>query len=241
MTSAKSRRCLVVALVLPLVGCGSAPLASPPSAASPTATTATTTTSTTAAPVATSSTTVVASTTTSTTDPGSLPQTDALPPASSPQFSSEMAAFWRGVTADSVTPAMPAFFPLGAYEQVKAISDAAYDYQSRLVGGYSLDIQAAHNITGSSATLLSVEVPMQYAHWVQPGTCYNRLGYFEVPNSRVVYEAGGIVRSFGIASMISWRGVWYIVHLGAISHPDHRGELDDPSLGPGVSQPYSTC
>jgi hypothetical protein len=152
-----------------------------------------------------------------------------------------MAAFWQGVTTDSVAPAMPAFFPLGAYEQVKAISDAAGDYQSRLVGGYSLDLRAAHNITGNSATLVSVEVPMQYAHWVQPGTCYNRYGYFEVPNSRVVYEAGGVQRSFGIASMISWRGVWYIVHLGAVVRTGSGGELDDPSLGPGVSQPSSTC
>ena len=58
---------------------------------------------------------------------------------------------------------------------------------------------------------------MQYEIWVPPGACYNSIGYWHVPGARVVYERGGATRSFGIASLISWRGDWYLVHLGAYS------------------------
>jgi hypothetical protein len=86
-----------------------------------------------------------------------------------------------------------------------------------------------------------VQVPRAYAHWVGPGACYNRVGYYEVPNSRLVYREDGEVRSFGIASMISWRGVWYVVHLGAVVRDTAAGVVDDPSAGAGVSLPSSTC
>jgi hypothetical protein len=56
-----------------------------------------------------------------------------------------------------------------------------------------------------------------------------------------VYRQNGAVHSFGIASMISWRGVWYVIHLGAILRPSAAGVVDDPSLGVGVSVPSSTC
>jgi hypothetical protein len=83
-----------------------------------------------------------------------------------------------------------------------------------------------------------VIVPSAYAHWVDPGACFNRVGYYEVPNSRVVYRQNGATRSFGIASMISWRGVWYVVHLGSVNS---SGVVDDPSAGPGTPAPSSTC
>jgi hypothetical protein len=137
-----------------------------------------------------------------------------------------------------------AFFPEGAYAQVKAIADPASDYKDRLLGSYHIDIAAAHRLLGSGArgaTLVGVRVPSAYVHWVDPGTCLNRIGYWEVPNSRVVYRVGGQVRSFGIASMISWRGVWYVVHLGAVTRAGGGGVVDDPSVGLGTSAPASTC
>ena len=155
-----------------------------------------------------------------------------------------MRALWRGVRLNSTRAALPAFFPEGAYRQLKAIYNANGDWVSRLVGDYALDLAAAHRLLGRGAArdrLLWVEVPRGYAHWVPPGVCYNRVGYWETPNSRLVYRAGTRTRSFGIASMISWRGVWYVVHLGAILRPGSGGVVDDPSLGVGTALPSGTC
>jgi hypothetical protein len=139
---------------------------------------------------------------------------------------------------------LPAFFPERAYAQLKQIGDPEGDWSGRLVADYRVDIDAAHALLGSrasSARLLEVMVPQSYAHWVGPGACYNDVGYYEVPNARVVYRDHGEVDSFGIASMISWRGVWYVVHLGAILRPSAGGLVDDPSTGAGESAPSSTC
>lgn len=155
-----------------------------------------------------------------------------------------MAALWRGVQTNSLRPAMQAFFPEGAYAQVKAIADPRADFANRLVHNYRLDIGAANALLGagaSNAQLVRVEVRRDYAHWVDPGACFNRIGYYEVPNARVVYREGGAIHSFGIASMISWRGVWYVVHLGAVEPAGGQGVVDDPSTGPGTSAPSSTC
>jgi hypothetical protein len=173
-----------------------------------------------------------------------LPQTNQLPSVKTPTFRAEMAALWSGVTRNSLQAALPAFFPEGAYVQVKAIADPRADYTDRLLGEYRLDLAAAHTLLGAHAQavqLLHVEVPQGYAHWVDPGACYNRVGYYEVPNARVVYSQGGAVRSFGIASLISWRGVWYVVHLGAVVRSSDAGVVDDPSSGAGESMPSSTC
>jgi hypothetical protein len=155
-----------------------------------------------------------------------------------------MDALWNAVRADSRTTGMLAFFPERAYLQVKAIVDAAGDWDDRLVGEYGLDIGAAHALLGPGAVharLVAVNVRSAYAHWVPPGACYNQIGYYELPNARVVYREQGSVRSFGIASMISWRGLWYVVHLGAVVRSSGAGLVDDPSLGAGESVPSSTC
>jgi hypothetical protein len=139
---------------------------------------------------------------------------------------------------------MAAFFPEHAYLQVKAVADPAADYEHRLVAEFSLDVAAAHALLGAGAAraaLQGVEVPEQYAHWVTPGACLNRVGYYEVAGSRVVYVEDGQVRSFGIASLISWRGVWYVVHLGSIVRSGSGGAVDDPETGPGSPAPSSSC
>ena len=209
-----------------------------------------TTTTTPAVPTAPSTTTPAPSTTTpgpvttTTSGAGALPQTGAYPSSTSPQFQAAMADLFGAVTHGSPQPAAAAFFPEGAYLQLKSIPDAATDYQDRLVAAFDLDLAAATAALGpdaASATLVSVDVPMQYAHWVPPGECENSIGYFEVANSRVVYSLGGVIRSFGIASLISWRGEWYVVHLGAINRSGTGGVVLDPQTGPGVSAPSSTC
>jgi hypothetical protein len=184
--------------------------------------------------------------TTTTTNPaGSLPQTQALPTSTSSHFLSEMAALWTGITQNSPAAAQSAFFPENAYVQVKTLPSDTSDYRVRLLYQYGLDIGAANALLGagaSQATLVSVNVPSQYAHWVPPGaTCTNQVGYFEVANARIVYREDGVEHSFGIASLISWRGQWYVVHLGAIMRTTDTGIVLDPEAGPGSSPSAVEC
>ncbi len=227
---------LATAIVACVAGCGSS--SSRPSAASTSTasvhTTATTTTSAAAAPRR--------HRRHHTPNPGSLPQTDGLPSSHTRAFRSEMAALWRAIRTGLPREGRIAFFPAAAYAQVKAVADPQSDFQQRLVGDYNLDIAAAHGLLGAHADrarLLAVSVPD--AHWVDPGACYNRIGYYEVPNARIVYRTDTGVNSFGIASMISWRGTWYVIHLGAVVRTAAAGVVDAPSSGPGSSTPSYTC
>jgi hypothetical protein len=175
---------------------------------------------------------------------GSLPQTHAYPSGSTAHFKALMAHLWEGVVQDSVTTALPAFFPKAAYVQLKAIYGAASDWNNRLLGDYRLDIGAAHALLGrhpAQARLVAVRVLSSYGHWIEPGVCDNGIGYYEMPNARVIYREGGRIRSFGIASMISWRGVWYVVHLGAVLRSSDAGLVDQPALGAGTSEYSGTC
>ena len=175
---------------------------------------------------------------------GSLPQTHAYPSGTSAQFRALMASLWAGVATNSLAAALPAFFPEAAYLQLKAITSASSDWTDRLVHDFTLDIAGAHALLGrdaASARLITVDVPESYGHWIAPDVCDNRLGYYEMPDARVVYREAGQVRSFGIASMISWRGMWYVVHFGAILRSTDTGVVDDPTIGPGASVYSGTC
>jgi hypothetical protein len=206
--------------------------------------TTTATTTTTAPRTTTTTTTSTVPVTATTSAAGALPQTGSFPSVSSAQFQSSMTDLFGAVAHDTPPSAAGAFFPEAAYVQLKSISDASSDYQDRLMAEYDQDIAAATAELGpdaASATFVSVQVPQQYAHWVSPGVCENSVGYFEVANPRMVYSLGGVTRSFGIASLISWRGEWYVIHLGAILRPGSGGVVLDPQTGPGTSPPSTTC
>jgi hypothetical protein len=163
-----------------------------------------------------------------------------LPSSSSLVFQARMAALWRGITRDDPAAAMPAFFPRSAYLQVKAVPDSGSDYRDRLLRNFRLDVEAAHALLGpgaSTARLLAVRVPREWA-WIVPGYCANRVGYWHAPGSRLVYRQHGRTRSFGIFSLISWRGQWYVVHLGIWNEP---GTLVSPSIGVGSFGPAGGC
>jgi hypothetical protein len=151
-----------------------------------------------------------------------------------------MALLWRGITRDDPAAAQASFFPRSAYLQVKAIADAATDYDDRLIHNFRLDVRAAHALLGAGAAkarLVGVRVPHEWA-WIQPGGCYNRVGYWHAPGSRLVYRENGSLRSFGIFSLISWRGEWYVVHLGPYDQP---GTVVSPSPGVGAFGPPGGC
>jgi len=172
---------------------------------------------------------------------GALPQTRAFPGPRTSAFDNAMADLWLAVTTGNPRFARPGFFPLAAYEQVKAIPYPVPDWQDRLWSDFVLDVRAAHRLVGSGAQLDRVFVPRKYATWVYPGACHNKIGYWHVPGARVVYRVHGQERSFGIASLISWRGVWYVVHLGAVQRTVMTGVVYQPAVGPGVPGPPGGC
>jgi hypothetical protein len=149
-------------------------------------------------------------------DPGTLPQTKDKPEASGAAFDARIAALWDGIVRDDPERAMPFFFPLTAYEQVKAITNAGSDWRRRLVAAYKRDVHALHKRLPEHATdakFLRADVPQDRARWVEPNEESNKLGYYRVYGTRLVYEVDGKERSLEVTSLISWRGEWYVVHL----------------------------
>ncbi len=172
---------------------------------------------------------------------GALPQTRAFPSTGSAAFRHAMADLWLAVTTGNPRFGLPAFFPVAAYKQVKAIPYPAADWQDRLWYDFTLDVRAAHRLLAPGTRLVRVIVPAGDAAWIYPGACYNSVGYWHVPGARVVYREHGQERSFGIASLISWRGVWYVVHFGAVLRSAVTGVVDQPAAGPGIPGPPGGC
>jgi hypothetical protein len=159
-------------------------------------------------------------------DPGLLPQTHVLPNTNDPMFQAGARDLWQAIVTDNPATAQPFFFPKSAYLQVKAISNPAADYQNRLILWYRLDIEAAHALLGTHAAeakLVSVTVPTAQAEWIVPGVEYNKGSYYRVFGTRLTYQIGGKTASFGIFSLISWRGEWYVVHVGPSTRSSNRG------------------
>ena len=172
---------------------------------------------------------------------GALPQTDAYPNIHGTAWHNAIHDLWLAVTLGKPKDAMPAFFPEQAYAQVKAIANPKSDWQYRLWADFALDVQAAHALVGPHAKLLRVIMaPSSEAAWIPVGYCYNSAGYWHINGARLVYLKDGQERSIGIASLISWRGVWYAVHFGGVIRPA-VGLVDDPEAGAGVPGPAGGC
>jgi hypothetical protein len=173
---------------------------------------------TTSVPIASVPTTVTGATTTAP-DPGSLAQTADEPVASGAMFDAGVQALWTAIVRDDPELAMRFFFPKDAYLQVKAIADPASDYEQRLIANFKQDIHALHTQLGPNAVAArfdGISVPADEAVVVQPGEEYNKLSYWRVYGTTLRYTLDGTAASLPVTSLISWRGEWYVVHLGAI-------------------------
>jgi hypothetical protein len=145
-----------------------------------------------------------------------LPQTRDKPNPSGPAFEARVKGLWEAIVHDDPERAMPFFFPVKAYGQVKAIPRPESDWKHRLVGAYARDIHALHKKLGDapeSATFVRFEVPAGGGRWVEPDEETNKIGYYRVYGTRLHFQVGGQDRSFEVKSLISWRGEWYVVHL----------------------------
>jgi hypothetical protein len=170
--------------------------------------------------------------------------TQNVEPSFGTSLTTRMSILFHAITNDSLTIAEPVFFPESAYVAMKTgrIPAPASDYQDRLLAFFRLDLGAYRALFAhGTATFVGVNANAADAAWIAPGVCENSIGYWHVPGVRLVYRARGVVRSVAVDSLISWRGVWYVVHLGPNPRPTNVGTLDAPSLGRGVAGPASGC
>lgn len=177
-------------------------------------------------------------------DPGGLPQTR-VEPSFTAGLDAQMRTLWHAIAVDSTVTGLSVFFPRGAYLQMKtgAIPYPGSDYSGRLVAFFLLDLAAYHRliVAGGPATLVRVEVNSSDAAWIAPGGCENKIGYWHLPGVRLVFRKGARTESVRVASLISWRGVWYVVHLGPNPRPVNVGTVDDFRVGAGVAGPAGGC
>ena len=158
-------------------------------------------------------------------------QTRTLPSTQSPQFQAGVQNLWNAIVEGRPQLATSFYFPLHAYVAVKAITNGVQEWTTRLLVFYQMDIMAAHAYLGAGAasdTLIGVWVPRGSAVWVQPGVELNKGSYWLVYGARLLYRSQGRVESLGIRSLISWKGQWYIVHLGHIARATFSGDLYQP-------------
>ena len=182
--------------------------------------------------------------TTTTIDPGSLPQTSVEPSFGAP-LTHQTNALWTDLRTNNVARARSLFFPRSAYLKMKTglLPNPSADYAKRLIAFYDLDVAAYHRylLTGGAATLVRVAFNRADAAWVAPGHCENLIGYWHLPGVRFVYRHAHKEFSAAVASLISWRGVWYVVHLGPNPRPSDVGTVDNPLSGPGTPGPAGGC
>ena len=62
-----------------------------------------------------------------------------------------------------------------------------------------------------------------------PGVEVNSIGYWQVSYPRLRYVVNGQEHSYAFSSMISWRGQWYVVHLGPNWRPGAGGWVCTPA------------
>jgi hypothetical protein len=146
-----------------------------------------------------------------------LAQTEQRPALTSHSFQKRIAAVARAIATGEVEPALLAFFPLLAYQQVKDVERPERDYKFRLLANFKRDLLEYHRALGAAAAdskFEGITVSEKDVKWMAPGSEGNKLGYFRVLRSRLRFTLPtGRSREFELTSLISWRGEWYVVHL----------------------------
>lgn len=176
--------------------------------------------------------------------PGALPQTSVEPSFGAP-LTKQMTVLALSLPRLSVSRAQTVFFPETAYVKMKTgeIPSPASDWQNRLFDFFVLDMGAYRDrlYLRATSTFLRVEANPHYAQWIPPGACENSIGYWHEPNVRLVFRRNNVIVSVLVASLISWRGIWYVVHLGPNPRPVDAGTVDGFQPGAGVPGPGGGC
>jgi hypothetical protein len=165
-----------------------------------------------------STTTTEAPAPTTTVDPGTLPQTDEKPTGTGAEFDGRMKVLANAIITNTPDTALSAFFPVSAYKQTKKNTDPAADWKNRLIANFKVDVADANKKLGpnaKNAVFTGATVPNTVV-WVKPGEEYNVGPYWRVFKAQMNFTVDGKTVQIPIESMISWRGQWYVVHLGTI-------------------------
>lgn len=142
----------------------------------------------------------------------SLEQAPPRPPAEEAAERAE--AFLRAVAEDDADAALAFFLPREAFRLIKGVSDPDRFFD-RLVRRFRADVHSLHEVHPELAQARFVRVELSRRRsWVLPRQEANRLPYWSVRHSRLVYEANGEERSFELRTLITWDDHWYLTHLG---------------------------
>ena len=93
---------------------------------------------------------------------------------------------------------------------------SATNFESMFRGLRQGDLDLCVAFASSKSAIEAHHLWGDQAVWVQPGAEYNKGSYWRVYGSRSHYTVDGQDHSFPVSSLISWRGQWYVVHLGEI-------------------------
>jgi hypothetical protein len=168
-------------------------------------------------------------------------QAGAPPPSQLGSLGHEL---FTAIVSGNYAAAAPLFFPAPAYVAMKQgqLLDPSSDYRHRLWAFYQLDLSAYHAwLAGSPATYVATLRLSGGPTWIPPGVCENGFGYWHEPALRLVYRQGGVLKSFAVTSLISWRGRYYVIHLGPNPRPVNVGTVAAPAVGPGHPGPAGGC
>ncbi|MBW4029601.1 MAG: hypothetical protein HIU57_02840 [Acidobacteria bacterium] len=173
------------------------------------------------------------------------PTAQSVEPPFGQNLDQRMSLLFHDIVVGSLPRAATLFFPKSAYIAMKTgrIASPSSDYEGRLAAFFRLDVAAyrAAILAHGPVTFLGVNAAARDAQWIRPGWCENSIGYWHEPGVRLVYRHVHVIRSVAVASLISWRGVWYVVHLGPNPRPRNVGTVDSPALGRGVAGPAGGC
>lgn len=147
-----------------------------------------------------------------------LPQTEERPTPDSASLVSRMQALVAAIREGKPELAHAAFFPLVAYQQVKAIDNPQRDYERRLLTAFDRDLRELRKKLGKHAATLrfvGLDVPDAKVQWMARGKEGNRIGYYRVTRAQLRIASDAALEPIVLKSLISWRGEWYVVHLSS--------------------------
>jgi hypothetical protein len=181
---------------------------------------------------------------TTTTDPGRLAPTRSEP-ALGVALTGRMTTFWNALVRGDAARARGLFFPRSAYLRMKTglLASPSDDFDHRLLAFFDLDVTAYHRtlVRGGQPTLVRVAFRARDAAWIAPGACENLIGYWHLPGVRFIFRHGAATWSVAVNSLISWRGVWYVIHLGPNPRASNVGTLDRLQRGAASPGPAGGC